>query len=202
MNVINQACNAFLQIALFTFLPFIWYRIRYKKRSGFLEWIGLKRPFAFNRSLLGFTAFTTVAFLAVSTGILYALKDVDTAASKFTGMGIAALPGALIYAFLTTALSEEILFRGFFLKRLSSKFGFWIGNFIQSTVFGLLHGAMFISKIHPGKAFLILAFTGMIAWCMGYANEKKAGGSIFPSWIIHGIANLFSGIVAMFCIIS
>ena len=68
-------------------------------------------------------------------------------------------------------------------------------------VFGLLHGAMFISKIHPGKAFLILAFTGMIAWCMGYANEKKAGGSIFPSWIIHGTANLFSGIVGMFCII-
>ena len=78
-------------------------------------------------------------------------------------------------------MCESCLVSGFFLKRLSSKFGFWIGNFIQSMVFGLLHGAMFISKIHPGKAFLILAFTGMIAWCMGYANEKKAGGSIFPS---------------------
>lgn len=120
----------------------------------------------------------------------------------FSGMGIVGLPSALIYAFIKTALSEEILFRGFLLKRLSNKFGFRIGNIVQSILFGLLHGAIFFSLINFEKVVLIISFTGLIAWCMGYVNEKKADGSIMPSWIIHGIANTFSAIISMFCIIA
>lgn len=161
----------------------------------------MKRPLEFDRTLLGFIVFTIVAFIVVSIGILYSLKGVDTATSKFSGMGIIGLPSALIYAFITTALSEEILFRGFLLKRLSNKFGFYIGNIVQSILFGLLHGVMFFSTINLIHVVLIIVFTGLIAWCMGYANEKKADGSIMPSWIIHGIANLFSAIISMFCII-
>ena len=33
---------------------------------------------------------------------------------------------------------------------------------------------------------------------MGFVNEKKAGGSILPSWCIHAVANLFSGICSAF----
>lgn len=36
---------------------------------------------------------------------------------------------------------------------------------------------------------------------MGYINENKAGGSVIPSWLIHGTANLFSAIVSMFSIL-
>ena len=49
-------------------------------------------------------------------------------------------------------------------------------------------------------AVIILVFTAMIAWAMGYINEKKANGSIIPSWIIHTIANIFSGVCAAFVI--
>ncbi|MDE7366334.1 MAG: CPBP family intramembrane metalloprotease [Lachnospiraceae bacterium] len=202
MNIINQTLNAILQLALFTLIPFIWYVFSHKKCSGFFQWIGLKKPSVFDRTLLGFVVFTIVAFIVVSIGILYLLKGVDTATSKFTGMGIVGLPSALIYSFITTALSEEILFRGFLLKRLSDKFGFNTGNIVQSILFGLLHGVMFFSLTGIVKVVLIIAFTGLIAWCMGYANEKKADGSIIPSWIVHGIANLFSSIISMFCIIA
>lgn len=206
MNIINEIVSAILQLALFTLIPFVWYVFCHKKCSGFLQWIGLKRigskkSSGFDRTILGFIVPTVVAFMAVSVGILYSLKGVDTATSQFTGMGIIGLPSALIYAFITTALSEEILFRGFLLKRLSNRFGFNIGNIAQSIVFGLLHGAMFFPLIRFVQVVLIIAFTGLIAWCMGYVNEKKANGSIMPSWIIHGIANLFSAIISMFCII-
>ena len=149
-----------------------------------------------------FTASAIAAFTVISAGILYSLKGTDTAAGTFSGMGIARLPHAMIYAFITTALSEEILFRGFLLKRLSGKFGFPVGNLVQSILFGLLHGVMFCSLINSVKIVLITAFTRLIAWCMGYVNEKKAGGSIMPGWIIHGIANLFSAAVSMFCVIN
>ncbi len=201
MNIINQTLNALLQLTLITSIPFIWYIIGHKKCSGFFQWIGLKAPSIFNKSLLRFIIFTLLAFTVFSIGILYSLKEVETAASMFSGMGIIALPSAVVYSFFTTALSEEILFRGFLLKRLSSKFGFKTGNVVQSVLFGLLHGAMFFSLINFEKVILIIAFTGLIAWYMGYANEKKADGSIMPSWIIHSIANLFSAIISMFSII-
>lgn len=198
MRLFNQALSAIAQLVLFTSIPFIWYVICNKKYSGFFQWIGLKIPFVFNRTLLKFVVFTIAAFTVISVGILYSLKGIDTATATFSGMGIAGLPYAIIYAFIATALSEEILFRGFLLKRLASKFGFPVGNIVQSIFFGLLHGAMFCSLINSVKIVLIIAFTGLIAWCMGYANEKYADGSIIPSWIIHGIANLFSATISMF----
>ena len=45
----------------------------------------------------------------------------------------------------------------------------------------------------PRLANSILFFTSVIAWLMGYINEKISNGSIIPSWIIHTISNLFSG---------
>lgn len=200
--MISQMLSALLQLSIFTLIPFGWYVICHKKCSGFFQWIGLKRPAVCDGALRQFVIFTIAVFLLVSIGILYSVKGVETAASTFLGIGIVALPSAFIYAFITTALSEEILFRGFLLKRLSSKFGFNFGNVVQSILFGLLHGAMFFSLIEIEKAVLISVFTGFIAWCMGYVNEKKAQGSILPSWIIHGIANLFSAIISMFSIIA
>lgn len=109
----------------------------------------------------------------------------ETATSEFTGLGAAALPAIVVYAAFNTAFPEELLFRGFLLKRLSNKFGFHVANFIQAFLFGLLHGVMFFTLAGVVKAVLIIAFTGAIAWFMGYVNEKCANGSIIPSWIIH-----------------
>ena len=73
-----------------------------------------------------------------------------------------------------------------------------MANAIQALLFGLLHGVMFLPFVGIVKAVIIILFTTAIAWFMGYINEKKAGGSIIPSWIIHAAANLFSGICAAF----
>lgn len=81
---------------------------------------------------------------------------------------------------------------------MQNKFGFAIANMMQAILFGLLHGAMFFSIVSVGKALLILAFTTAVAWGMGYVNEKKAEGSIYPSWMIHTFSNIFSGICAAF----
>lgn len=148
-----------------------------------------------------FIILVSVVFLFLGGLTLYAIKGTETATSEFTGLGIKGLPAILIYATLNTALPEEILFRGFLLKRLSAKFGFNIGNFIQAFLFSLLHGIMFFSLVGIVKTFLILGMTTVIAWFMGYINEKLSNGSIVPSWIIHTISNLFSGICAAFSIL-
>lgn len=44
---------------------------------------------------------------------------------------------------------------------------------------------------------LVFVFIASIAYSMGYINEQKADGSILPSWLIHGVSNLFSAILSM-----
>ena len=203
MNLlVNKVISSILQIILFSIIPFVWWLITARKKKKFAEWIGLKKIEGGKKT---FSAVVTasVAFMLLGAFVLYIVSGIETtaietAASEFAGLGAAAIPAIVVYAAFNTAFPEELLFRGFILKRLANKFDFNTANFVQALLFGLLHGAMFFPFAGAAKAVLIVAFTGVIAWFMGYINEKLSGGSIIPSWIIHTASNLFSGIVSAF----
>ncbi len=195
---LSKLISSIIQIILFSLIPFIWWLITTRKECSFFRWIGLKKPEDEKHKTWIWIIGVSVAFLALSVAILYFLKGTETATSDFSGLGAAAIPAILVYAVLNTALPEEILFRGFLLKRISDKFGFTVGNIMQAALFGLLHGLMFFSAVGVLKALIVIVFTGGIGWCMGYTNEKTAGGSILPSWCIHAIANIFSGLCSAF----
>ncbi len=198
----NQLLSAVIQVIIFTAIPFLWWIVSARKKESFFYWIGVK-PFkiADKRSVYTTVIIVCFLFMGLSLAILHLLKDVELATSEFSGLGIVGLPSVLIYGFIKTGLSEELLFRGFILKRLASKIGFTGSNVIQSVLFGLIHGVMFFNYVNAIVAIVIIAFTGSIGWFMGYINEKKADGSILPSWLIHGLANTFSSIIALFSII-
>lgn len=199
MNLmISKLIGSVIQIVLFTLVPFIWWLIAGRKDSSFFKWIGLKRINGKENKPLFWILGISSAFVLISVFMLYMLRNVESATSDFNGLGIKALPAIIIYAILNTALPEEILFRGFLLKRVSNRFGFTVGNVVQAVIFGLMHGIMFFSTVGVIKAMLITLFTGIIAYLMGFSNEKKADGSILPSWCIHSIANIFSGLCAAF----
>lgn len=200
--LVSKIISSIIEIILISFLPFIWWLISAKKKENFFNWIGLKKIDNKNKkSTLINTIVISLVFMTISILTLYLIKDIETATSEFKGLGISALLPALIYAIFNTSLPEEIFFRGFLLKRLSNKFGFRIANVIQSIIFGLLHGIMFFSLVGVVKAIIIILFTGIVAYAMGYVNEKKSNGSILPSWFIHALSNIFASIIAMFSII-
>ena len=196
---INKIISSMVQIVLFTVIPFIWWLVTARKKKKFHSWIGLKKPAGGMNTVLAVIG-TTAAFLIIGAYSLYIVKDIETATSGFKGLGMAAVPAILVYALFNTALPEEIIFRGFLLKRVQNKFGFNAANAVQAVIFGIVHAVMFFNLVGMVKAVIILIFTAMIAWAMGYINEKKANGSIIPSWIIHTIANIFSGVCAAFVI--
>lgn len=124
--------------------------------------------------------------------------DITAAGNQFSGMGAAAVPAAFVYAFIQTGLTEEILFRGFILKRTANKFGFAAGNTVQAVLFGLLHGIPFgLSTHNIAVTFLLTLLPAAIGWYMGWLNEKRCGGSIFSSRIVHGTMNLIVTILAL-----
>lgn len=199
---INKLIGSVLEIILFGLIPFVWWVVTARKKENFFSWIGLKKTKALaKKNVILWIIAVIVLFTAVTFVSLFMLKGIEAAASEFNGLGIKALVPALVYAFLNTALPEEILFRGFLLKRFSAKFGFVKANILQCTIFGFMHGAMFFSMAGPLKALFIIVLTGTVAYIIGFVNEKKADGSIIPSWIIHGTTNLISAIIAMFSLI-
>ena len=199
VNELQRIISAVIQILFIILLPSIWWFVTVRRKVPFMEWIGLKAVKRDKVSYLitwiigGFLLFT-----AFSIFIFPLTRSIETATSTFSGMGLKALPSILIYSFLQTSLPEELLFRGFLLKRLVNHMPFFFANTIQAIAFGLLHGILFVSLVSIEITLFITLFTGVIAAYLGFVNEKKAGGSIFTSWIIHALANIFSGIVAAF----
>jgi len=203
MQILNSLISAFIQVVLVSIIPLVWWLVTARKKVSFFSWIGLKAPVIRNKKKY---AFVFIGALILFTGLsLYLIplvsKSTELATSQFLGQGFSALVPALIYAFLQTGLSEELFFRGFLGKRFINKFGFSIGNAIQATLFGLLHGTMLIASIGITKSIIVILFTGCIGWFMGYINEKESGGSILSSWCMHGIANTIAAIIVMFNLI-
>ena len=82
------------------------------------------------------------------------------------------------------------MFRGFLLKRIGNRFGFATGNLIQAVLFGLLHGLPFGMVTHNILVTVLLTILpGAFGWYQGWLNEKRCGGSILPSWLLHGTMN-------------
>lgn len=191
---ISEVLGSLAQLLLFGAIPFIWWFAAARKQVSFGRWLGLQQPRETGRRpLLLLMTLAALAFLGLGEWVRDAL---GTAASPFAGRGAAGIPAILVYACFHTAFSEELFFRGFLLKRIAVRFGFWTGNIIQAALFGAVHAAAFMQT--AGAALLLLAFTGGIGLALGYINEKKAGGSILPGWGVHAVTNLASALAAAF----
>ena len=198
---VNELVGAVVQVLLFSLIPVIWWLVTARKKENFFTWIGWKKISHEGNALV--TILITVGVFLVYgvattlfTGILSG--DITSAGSQFQGKGPAYIPVAFVYGFIRTGMSEEIVFRGFLLKRFAAKFGFLTGNIIQAVLFGLMHGIPF--GLASGNLLVTLIFTilpGCIGFYMGWMNEKKCGGSILPSWLMHGITNTIVTIMSL-----
>ena len=189
----TELFGAVIQLAVFALIPFVWWLFTARKKAGFFCWIGLKR-IVHDKKLLHTMLFTVLAvavYGALTSLCVHCVSgDITTAGSQFAGKGLAAVPAALAYGYIRTGLAEEIVFRGFLLKRIGDKFGFQAGNIVQAMLFGLLHGIPFgFAAQNVLVTVLMTLLPGAFGWFQGWLNEKRCGGSIVPSWLLHGTMN-------------
>lgn len=188
-----ELLGAVLQAILFLLIPFLWWLMTARQSEDFLPWMGFKRIRHTGRwlyTVLG-TVLAVTAYGMLTSAIMAVYSDRITAAgSSFAGMGMAALPAVIVYSFIRTGFSEELLFRGFLLKRISRRWGFIVGNTVQALLFGALHGIPFGLATH--SILVTTLFTllpGAFGWYVGWLNENRCGGSVVPSWLLHGLMN-------------
>lgn len=199
--MLNELIGALAQVLLLSLLPLAVWCVTARKKESFFSWIGLKKPVCRNKTSTALTAIVmTILYIAATTTCINMLPDgVTTVGSQFAGGGLKALPAAFCYSFLRTALSEEILFRGFVLKLIRNKAGFAAGNTVQALLFGLVHGIPFGIITNSILAFVLLTMLpGLFGWYQGWLNEKQCGGSIVPSWLLHGSINFITAVLSLF----
>ncbi|WP_159721606.1 CPBP family intramembrane glutamic endopeptidase [Enterococcus sp. CSURQ0835] len=183
---------ALFQVVLFSVPPLIAWLLSQRSET-FFQSVGLKWPLI-SKKLISAAALTLLIFLALGFATRHLLAGIELANSQFTNLNFKALIAILIYAFIKTALAEEIFFRGFLLKRLQQRLGFLPANLIQAVIFGGLHGLLLLTQTTSPLILFISLFTGTVGFVFGGLNEKLAGGSLFPSWLIHGLSNLVSSL--------
>lgn len=197
---LNELFGAVGQLLLFCLIPFIWWLVTARKEN-FFSWIGLKKGHCKSSSVKIIVMILTAvgAYAGLSVLCIQRLPEgITTAGGQFAGMGSKAIPATLLYGYIRTGLSEEIVFRGFILKRCSAKFNFVVGNTVQAVLFGFMHGIPF--GLATGNVLVMILLTvlpGAFGWFEGWLNEKHFEGSILPSWLIHGTINLITALLSL-----
>jgi len=199
-KMMNSLISAILQVMLFSVIPFIWWLCTARKKQPFLTWIGLQKPIIVHKGRYAmYIVLSIFTMLIPSFALVFFYIDRSLlAANQFAGLGAAAVIPALFYAIIQTGLSEELLFRGFLLKRLMKIFDFQGANLLQSIIFGCVHGAMLWSVLPLHVILLVVLTTALAGYVMGWVNERIAGGSIVTSWSIHSIVNFIAACLYMF----
>src|SRR5690606_4407418 len=108
----------------------------------------------------------------------------------------------LLYAWVQTALAEEILFRGFVAQRLIGWLGFALGNFAQALLFGLVHLGLFLAlagqSLTLARSGVLLLAPTVMGWALGYVKNQLGNGSTLPGWWAHGLTNCIAFSVMAF----
>lgn len=199
---IEQLISSIFQVLLFGLLPFIWWLTTKKiHKSSFFTFLGIKRLPSNQLFKVIFPSFVAlIAFVSIGYFSIKSVSDISILAnSSFTSLTLWTTFSIILYSFIQTAFSEELFFRGFLAKRLINKLGYTKGNFIQSSLFGLTHVLLLLSK--DNNLFMLIfigIFTGGIGYILCYINEKLADGSILPSWLIHSCTNVISTLFIIF----
>ena len=189
---LGELFSSVFQVVFFAIIPFIWWLITARKKENFFTWLGFKKPTGSPKEILKYLLGAWVICEVVGQIVTRVFLNAEWNRSVFAGMGIQGLPGALLYSYIHTALSEEILFRGFLQKRLQAKFGFKVGTIIQAIIFGLAHIVPVFNMLTPTQALALALYPILPGVCIAFINEKKAGGSILPGWLLHGTLNILT----------
>ena len=91
-----------------------------------------------------------------------------------------------------TALGEESFFRGLLGGWFFRRFGFPVGNTLQTLVFLLPH---FLTLLAGVYLWPLLVFPVILGWLNGWLRYKS--DSILPGMLVHGLGNTLSDALAM-----
>ncbi len=207
--IISSISTAIVNLIVFSFIPFVWWFFRHRKKVNFFKWLGFIKPQLKSKwwvlavfAVIYYFFYTFDFTVLINSETMEVLENSGSVASNvFAGLGVVAIIPALIENFIANGVAEEILFRGFLCKRLCGKLGSTKGVILQAVLFALMHNILYILAGVPvgfDYHLIMFIFTGAGALLLGWVNEKIYNGSIIPSIILHGAGNFIASISVAF----
>jgi membrane protease YdiL (CAAX protease family) len=139
----------------------------------------LKTTFIF--SVLGLLSIFAILFILGVLSIVLGFNDQQKITEKVADLPIS----ILVFAVIVAPISEELFFRAFLVKKISSIINPWAGILISSVLFGLVHFS-YGSIMEIAGAFVIGAILAVVFY------KSK---SITPCLSIHIFYNLLAILV-------
>lgn len=180
-----------IQLIVFTIPSLIYAFVQRRRNNGWSEilsklgWQG-SPPLYFLWGLAGGAVLAGLAWLAFQLIPAEVFRNSNVNTSRYAGLPLNGTTVLLIFlreAFYTT-LGEEIFFRGFLGGWLIRRFGFGIGNLLQTVIFLLPHLLLLLVSVQFWGIIVVQALGG---WFLGWLRYRS--DSILPGWLIHTLAN-------------
>ncbi|MCO7124334.1 CPBP family intramembrane metalloprotease [Sporolactobacillus shoreicorticis] len=184
-------------ILLFLFVILVWIFTGRKQGAELPDWLGLKK-FHWSKKIGNFFIILLILYTMLKSFSQVLIPDHAETRLLFYHAGAIALIPACIAAFFQSALLEEVAFRSIITKIFSRRYGFRSGNLIQAILFGVYYFIFMIGTLGIGLALFIAIIAAYFGYAFGNINEKKADGSVFPSWLLNGTASFVSYLLIMF----
>lgn len=130
-------------------------------------------------------------YLSLGLGFLFLAESIALNYTKYGAFNFGAFIGKNAFVLsiclsLATAISEELVFRGFIFTRIWKAVGSeWFANFLTSTIWMLIHVPVvfFVLKLSPSAAVVQLLLTSIYG--VGSALIFARTGNIVSSIILH-----------------
>lgn len=184
-------------IFLFLLAVFIWLFTGRKHRAELLKWIGIKPIHWRKEQALAFLIILVLYIVIKGFGQFLVPSGTEAKLVFYHAGAVAILP-ALISAFIQSGCFEEVLFRSLIGKNMMHRFGYRIGNNIQSLLFGLYYFTFSLSTLGLAFALAMGVLSAGCGYLLGYLNEQKNEGSILPSIIVNSIASFIASLFILF----
>ena len=182
--------SVFIQVIVFSLIPFIVWYIKARNKESFFSYVGIKIPKR-EKAVKEILLFILIYIIVYASIHFTSIADItQSSAEKYRGLGSVAILPAFLASFFQQALAEEILFRGFIADKLIQRLGMVKGNLLQATIFGLSHVLFAISDTTElWKVVVIAVAPGLGGGLLGYLDQKLYRKSMLPSILLHGLGN-------------
>lgn len=162
----------FLKILIWIIPVFFFLKIIDRKNP----WVYLKLNKRIGRRDWKFIGLAILFFIIYDVGYFFYYKQIDFHWSL----------SFFINAVLLAGVTEEVVFRGFFLQKFSSFLKFWPANALTALLFALIHLPYWFAV---GKIVVVPYYVFTFGLAMGYLMRKSK--SLWPCIIVHSLHNLF-----------
>lgn len=185
---LSAAASFSVQLAIALLIALIMH-LATGRKTCFISLIGLQNP---RLGLDGFLTCLALVAIYVPTQ-LYLVEALIQPEQKYDLQSPSGLAAFAIWSFFTTALCEELVFRGAIFKGLAFFVGKTIANVAQAAAFTALHGLAFLTARPHQDQYLQWAMLYLSVFVVSVLlveiNLRFGRGSILPSWLAHGLGN-------------